>query len=281
MWTKRLLLALPVVLIGAPLAVYLLAHSAPPPPFPEDVPEVALLDDGSLPDAARMQKLAADDPVRFLEFCLLRYRREVHGYRCTLHKQERIAGKLRPPEVVEVRYRRQPHSVYMHWLEGADRAERVLYVQGENNDQMLVRPNGALRRAVAGDVVRRDPNGPEARQAGRYSLAHFGIEQGTQRIVGHWQAARQRGRFHADYQGTAPVPQLGGRPCFRFFRSSDLPEEDGVVELTLFVDRDTWLQTGSILKGKDGSLIAQYFFRDVELNPPFPEGQFTAAALKP
>ena len=41
-------------------------------------------------------------------------------------------------------------------------------------------------------------------------------------------------------------------------------EDDGITELTIYVDKETWLQTGSVLKNKEGGLIAEYLFRDVE-----------------
>ena len=56
-------------------------------------------------------------------------------------------------------------------------------------------------------------------------------------------------------------------------------EEDGLNELTLYIDCENWLQVGSILRDPEGRLIAEYFFPDVEINPTFPENQFTRAAL--
>ena len=40
-------------------------------------------------------------------------------------------------------------------------------------------------------------------------------------------------------------------------------------------------ETGEYLKGKDGQLVATYFFRDIKLNPTVKPGQFEPAALKP
>ena len=41
----------------------------------------------------------------------------------------------------------------------------------------------------------------------------------------------------------------------------------------------TLLQAGSLLRDSDGNIIAEYFFRDVELNPEFDEKQFTRDKL--
>lgn len=49
--------------------------------------------------------------------------------------------------------------------------------------------------------------------------------------------------------------------------------------MTFSLDKETWLQTSSILKGKDGQLLGQFFFRQVQLNPVFPPDTFTRAAV--
>jgi hypothetical protein len=54
---------------------------------------------------------------------------------------------------------------------------------------------------------------------------------------------------------------------------------DGVEDLTLYFDRDTLLQVGSVLRYRNGDLIGKYYFRDVQLNPDFPPWQFTPEAL--
>ena len=92
-------------------------------------------DDGkSLPSAEQMEKLASKEPIAFLEFCLRRQEREVTGYRLTFSKQERIGKNLEKPELIDVWFKEQPHSVFMKWREGERLAARALYVEGENNN---------------------------------------------------------------------------------------------------------------------------------------------------
>jgi hypothetical protein len=253
----------------------------PPPadPPPPAAPVAAVLDDGSpLPDDAGLERLARKDPVAFLEACLRRYEREVHGYRATLRKQERLEGKLHEPELIEVAFQEKPFSVLFDWREGAGRAQRTLYVRGENNDQLLVRPAG-WRFHVAG-IVTRDPEGSDARAAGRYPLTLFGIKIGTQRVLSSWQAARKKGELHVAYLGRQRVPEAGNRLCHVLRRDPYArPEEDGITHLTLYVDVETWLQVGTVLTGADGP-IGEYWFRDLRLNPKFPPETFTRQALE-
>jgi hypothetical protein len=252
------------------------SSSTETPPTPT-FREVA--DDGkALPSEAAMERLARNDPIAFLEACIRRYDREVKGYTTTLRKQERIDGKLERSEVIEVSFRESPFSVLMKWKEGARRAAAVLYVKGENRDQMLVRPAGLL--SVAGIVVR-DANGSDAKKAGRYPLPEFGIKIGMQRALASWKKADKDHALHVEYLGVERLKEAGGRPCWVVKRTRYAQaEEDGVRELTIYIDKENWLQIGSIIKGEDGKFIAEYFFRDVKINPDFKADVFTRDALK-
>jgi hypothetical protein len=240
-----------------------------------------LLNDAARSRDQRMAQLAKEDPIAFLSECLARYDREVKGYRAIMQKQERIAGRLQPKEIIKVSFKEKPHSVLLVWMEGARRAERALYVDGENNGKMLARPNGLLARKVAGDVVERDVDGPDARQSGRYPLSEYGIKKGTERTLAAWRAAHEQGTLHVDFLGEQPVKEAGDRLCYKLRRRYARPENDGVTELTLYLDKENLLQVGSVLKGAGGRLIGEYFFRDIELNPAFSDGQFERGALSP
>jgi hypothetical protein len=236
----------------------------------------------ALPDAAEMERLARDNPIAFLENCIRRYKRDVKGYSLVMHKRERIDGKLQRKELIEVFFKEEPFSVYFRWLEGARKAERALYVEGENKGKMLARPNGALQRTVVGDIVERDVDGSDARQSGRYTLAEFGLKKGALRTLATWKAAKENGALHVEYLGEVKIPEAGNRVCYQLRRAPyQKPEEDGITELTMYIDKETWLMVGTVLKGKNGDLIGEYYFRDIQLNPEFKEDQFTREALKP
>jgi hypothetical protein len=238
-------------------------------------------DDAARSANAKMAQLAKNDPIAFLTECLARYDREVKGYRAVMQKQERIGGRLQPKEIINVCFKEKPHSVLLVWIEGARRAERALYVDGENNGKMLARPNGLIARKVAGDIVERDVDGPDARQSGRYPLSEYGIKKGTERTLAAWRAARDERALHVEYLGEQRVREAGDRLCYKLRRRNARPENDGVTELTIYVDKENLLQVGSVLKGGGGKLIGEYFFRDIELNPAFSDGQFERGALSP
>jgi hypothetical protein len=275
---RRLLLLLPLCVLMGP---------APPQENPSSskVPfrvSDKVADAGqALPSDADMERLAREDPVEFLRSTVRRYQREVKGYHCFMQKQERIDGRLRPTEDVEVWFKEKPHSVVLRWIKNPGRAEKALYVEGQNGEQALVRPYGMLARKIAGDVITVDPVGEEARQSGRYTLPEFGIKKGALRTLASWEAAQKADALHVEYLGIIKVKEAGDRPCYALRRVRFAkPEADGVTELTVYYDKETWLQVGSVLKGEEGKVIGAYFFRDIELNPKFKPDQFQRVAVE-
>jgi hypothetical protein len=276
---KRLLLVLPVVAVGGILAGYLIytvETSSAPDGNPEP-PPVTIDQTGALPDAAGMDKLAATDPVAFLEDCIRRYDRDVKGYSATLYKHERIDGTLYPPEVLQVRFCEQPFSVWLHWLEGERRAKTALYVAGANDNKIIVQPTGLT--ALLG-TMQLAVDSPLARASGRYTMDQFGLEKGTLRTLSGWVEAQRRGGLHVEYLGKKTVAETGGQLCYCFHRIYDQPSPNGVDDLILYIDVKNWLQVGSIVKDKDGNLVAEYYFRDIQLNPKFKPEQFSPASVK-
>jgi hypothetical protein len=227
-----------------------------------------------LPSTGQLERLARTDPIGFLRSTLLRYRREVRGYRVVLQKQERLNGKVGPVETLDVCFREEPFSALLKWRgPSVGMADRVLYVAGANNGQILAR--GKLLHLIHS----RDPYSADARAAGRYPLPEFGLAKGTERTLTAWQAAKGRGNLKTEFLGVRTIPEAGGAKCYVLRRTCDPPEDDGIAAAEVAFDTEHWLQVANVLKGPDGQLVGAYYFRDLVLNPDFPPGQFERAAL--
>jgi hypothetical protein len=225
------------------------------------------------------------DVLGFLRACLKRYDATVHGYNLSFWKQERIANKLNALEIIDVAYRDQPYTVLFNWQQGERLAKKCLFIDGENRDAktgkclMLVLPAGVLSRI---GVVKRDPEGSEAKSSGRYPISAFGLRQAMDRVYKAWAAADAEKTLDVQYQGLNKVQETGGKTCHTFVRKcyNKPEEEDGVAEVVIYVDRETLLQVGTIVKNVHGELLATYYFKDIQLNPTFASNRFDPASLK-
>lgn len=228
-----------------------------------------------------LENLLESNPLRFLELCAERYDREVHSYNLLFVKKERVKGKLHPPddkyEKIQVAFREKPSfGVLFVWKENPRNklAAKALYVEGENKNKIV----GKGKLPI---ILEYDLNSAEARNNGRYTMAEFGLGKAMHRTVRAMQKAKEKDTLHVRYEGRVALKELDDRPCYKFVRTPYTPPEDddGVYELIIYIDCETWLQVGSILHDSDGNLLAEYYFRDIELNPEFTPKQFTKAGL--
>jgi hypothetical protein len=244
--------------------------------FPANVawPALCQLDKAAPGDA---DALPNPDPVAFLEQCLKRYDRDVQGYTVVMQKQERVGKVLHPKEIIDASFREKPFSVRMDWKQGERRAKKVLFVEGQHDGQIVIRPAGRLAGLV---VVTRPLTDTDVKQSGRIPINEFGMKIGSQRVLNSWKAAQQRKTLHVEYLGVFRVKDAGDRLCYKLHRKDyERPEEDGITDLVIYIDKETWLQVGSVLRGKDGMLIGEYYFRDVRLNPKIPAKVFERSSL--
>lgn len=213
-------------------------------------------------------------PLTFLQMALDRYDSEVEGYSCILRKRERIGGKVQLLERVECHFLEKPFSVYMKWLEGARKCGACAYVEGTNDGKMWARGAGLLKIFV----VQRGLHDADAKMTSRFTIDEFGIRWGTRRAQTSLRDA-EKGALQFRYLGEHDIPEVGGRRCYKLHFKYDPPDPEGLADLTLYFDTATWLQIGSVLKEADGSLMAEYFFRDIKLNPKLSPKQFEREAI--
>ena len=241
-------------------------------PRPEPSPQAA----SPGPAASSQEPLPTADAFAFLEKCLERYdQMGIRGYRVIFQKQERLGGRLQPTEVIEVSFRAKPYSVFMRWLRGTRKIDKVLYVEGENDDKVLVHPIGLA--GVFVKYVTRNPEGPEAREEGRYSVKDFGLKKTLERTLRDFKTAQKKGAQTTDL-GVRKVREAGDRLCYTLRQTSPVPDAAGVSDATVYIDKETWFQIGTVLKG-DGKLMGDYYYREIQLNPDFEPDQFQPAAL--
>jgi hypothetical protein len=135
-----------------------------------------------------------DEPVRLVAEARQMYQK-VHDYTCTMIKQERVNGQLQPENIIAVKLRNQPFSVYMRWSAPRESAgQEVCFVHGRNNNQMRVHANGIL--GVAG-FVSIDPRDPKVMQNSRHTIYEAGLGNTIERMARAWDEERRAGKTQA------------------------------------------------------------------------------------
>ncbi len=236
---------------------------------------------GAPPSPEALLALAQRDPEQFMRYCLDRYRAEIRDYTCVFEKCERIGGKLRKVEQIEVRYREQPTSVYMIWKKNADKARRVLFidtpefVNGKGEKIAHIEPAGAIARLFVSDVEI-PIHGEQARRSSRRPIDQFGFRRALEKLLSDNARAAERGELEFHYSGNG---EIDGRPTWVFERILPYRGPNGPypnARMVMHIDREWLLPTAVYtFADKEGKqLLGSYIYTQVRLNPRLPDEAF-------
>lgn len=222
---------------------------------------------------AEMERLAEADHVALLEMCL----RNAEGYRDyagTFIKQERIEGALRDEQIIDFRHRDAPFSVAMAWRKNAPRGDRILYIHGRNDNQMLVRVNESIP-FLGGMVVTRDPEGKEVMQNTLNPVTRFGFRRGLENLIGVYRSAREAGDLRIEFGGYSDVQ---GSKCLRLVRHLPLKGDYPAKRTEIHLDVASLLPV--CIKSYNGrdELVSKYIYRDLQFNLGLDDDSFTKSS---
>jgi hypothetical protein len=225
-------------------------------------------------DDARQQliDLAETDHIALLERCL-ENTSQYHDYTLTFVKQERLKGKLKDAQKIAVSHRAAPFSVGMTWLENAPRGDRVLYVEGQRDNQMLIRPTKEFHRFLAGEQVLRDTDSKEVMEGTLKPITVFGFKNSLEKLIEIYKLADERGELETTYEGVA---MFGDREVLVLNRF--LPERDEYEGQKTVIYIDCEYLVPVMVAGYDWSddakLVAQYVFTDIKFNMDLTDADF-------
>ena len=226
--------------------------------------------------------LARTDPLALLQIALQRYQKSVSDYQCIFTKQERIRGKLGQEQQIQVRFREMPFSVLMEWTRNAGDAKRVLYVQGQwqNNDGedlAKIEPQGAIARLLVRSVAL-PISGSTAKAQSRRTIDKFGFRNALKLIIDYAATAVQTGQGSLVYAGQG---ELEGRPTWILKRTLPYTADGGDWPdriLIVHIDREWLLPIACYTYADDAqqTMLAKYEFSNVRLNTGLTARDFDA-----
>jgi hypothetical protein len=220
------------------------------------------------PQSATAPSNPMDVPLRLVAEASVAYK-GVRDYSCLFVKRERLRGQLQPENLIAMKVRTQPFSVYLRWLRPNSIAgQEVCYVAGHNQGMMRVHSRGLL--GVAG-FVSLEPNDPRALENSRHTITEAGIGNLIVRYSERWEreARLNKTQTHvAEYEYNKRRclrvetihPDNSGRQ-FVFYRS--LVYFDKENHLPIRVENYDWPQPGG---DPNGTLAESYSYADLKLN---------------
>jgi Protein of unknown function (DUF1571) len=178
---------------------------------------------------------------------------------CTFRFEVTKGGKRFPPHCAVLRLRTVPETIHMTYVE-PNKGRQVLYIKGQNNGKMKVRPGGFWRFLV----LSIDPDGEQAMEGAIDPLTAQGlanvVRQAEETIAEAVRAGSCEVSVDWDFRDDKGV--------YARLRVAGPP----VGEMVMLVDKATYMPFRIVKsKGNDG---ATYTYEDIRLNPGLKDSDF-------
>jgi hypothetical protein len=225
--------------------------------------------------ARKVVHLAQTDHIALLEYCQANYARQYRDYTCTLLKQERIKGELGPEQEVQVKFRGSPFSVTMFWVTNSPIGDRILYVEGKYDNNMIVRPKAKLLQMLTGGAVLRKPDGAEAMKNTLRPVNLFGFQRGMNELTKVYRQAREAGDLKTAFGQFADV---AGRRALVLERYLPPKNDYPAAKTLVYIDEEYLVPI--CIEGFDWEqrLSSRYLFKDIRFNVGLTDDDFLPEA---
>jgi len=210
----------------------------------------------------------------------------VSDYVATFYKREQIGGAMGDGQVMKIKLRHAPFSVYMRWLVG-DKGREVLYVDGENNGKMLVKVGGVRGRLLP--CIKLDPTGSLAMRESRHPITMVGLKNLAAEILAHREEELERSELKLTCR-IVDGPQFDDRPCYCFIVDYDNPQVRAPYRRSIqYVDKEYLIPVcvknygwstnadGTSHEPDESSLIEHYSYSGVRINSRLADIDFDRA----
>ncbi len=222
-------------------------------------------------------------------------RRTVRDYSCRLIKRERIDGELQPYQLARLKVRSEqrldgeiikPMAVFIQFL-GPSRLKdrRVLYIDGQNDGQALVRKGGSVLKHLQLSI---DPHGSAAKRESNYPITDVGFDKFVDRLI-------QRANDDIARDPTAENTKVsyfrnakvGDRKCLHIRVVHPRPGNDMEFHIaSLYVDNELQVPTKLAVygwpefEGDQPPVNEEYTYVDLRLNVGLADTNFSETALE-
>jgi hypothetical protein len=192
---------------------------------------------------------------------------KIADYTAIVTKQENVNGEVQNAQVMEVKVRHNPFSVYLKFRYPKElNGQEAIYVKGQNDDKLLGHGVG-LQKAFGTQKI--PPNGFIAMRGNKYPITEMGILNLVDRLLDVGYKDSKFGECDVKYYENVKVDE---RPCTLIQVTHPVPRKNFIFHIArIFVDNElqipvrydsfSWAE-----EGKEPVLIEAYNYRNIKLN---------------
>jgi hypothetical protein len=149
------------------------------------------------------------------------------------HKQERIDGKMQGVNVMELKVRHEPLSIYMKWR-SPDAGQQLIWRDGHHDGKILVSPVGWKKKVMP--LAKLDPTGDMAMSFSKRPVQNAGVWVFADRLAAllEEELIRDPGVKVRMTEGD----EISGRPCALFTFENAAPSEAARFQkILIYIDQ--------------------------------------------
>jgi hypothetical protein len=228
------------------------------------------------PKAPAADTSPMDYPIRLITEARQSFQ-GVRDYSCLFVKRERLQGQLGQENLIDMRVRCQPFSVYLRWMGPANLVgQEACYVAGANNGQLRVHSTGLVGAIGFVSVA---PTDPRVMQNNRHPITDAGIGHLIDIYGERWELERRLnktivhvGEFQYNQKRCVRVELIRPEnPGGQFYSYRTLMYFDKATHLPIRVESYDWPKPGG---PAGGELFESYSYANLKINPGIPDAVF-------
>lgn len=197
------------------------------------------------------------------------------GYTCTFTKNEQLKKGQMLRQVVSLKFRREPFSVYLKYIE-PNAGREVIYVDGRNKGKLQVHEATGLAAVIG--TISLFPNGGEAMKENRYPVTMIGMEKMLDVVIEEWEAIAKDPSVKVDLY---PQAKIGDAECTMYEILYAVPREPlRNHKSRIYFDKKTKFPIRSeqyafpVKQGDEPPLVEEYTYSDLKIDAPPVDADF-------
>lgn len=198
----------------------------------------------------------------------------VKDYEAIFCKREQVGRKLLKT-TMNLKLRQDPFSVYLKFTD-THAGREVIYVQGRNNNNLLVHEAGF--KSIVG-TLQLLPTGPDAMADNRYPVTMIGMQTMLDKVISQWETEGKFGEVQTQKYPDAKLPS--GESCIAYESLHPTPRDQFKFHITrLWIDKQSNLpirveQIGFPQRGdKAPPILEEYTYSSVKPNVKLSDRDF-------